>query len=205
MSSYLTVFTASLLALFPIVNPVGALAAFAGLTGGYAPSELRRQGLHAGLDVGIILTAFAILGSLILNVFGLNLQAIQIAGGFVVANSGLGMLNPKSQLTQEEHDHAKSKRDISFTPMALPLIAGPGAIGEVIGLSARYPSIEGRVGIIAAVILLAAIIAALLMWATPVVDRLGPTGIGALVRVIGFLILCIGVELMIHGITTLRL
>ncbi|MFT8703922.1 MarC family protein [Bifidobacterium aquikefiricola] len=205
MSNFFTMFTACLLALFPIVNPAGAVAAYAGLTDGFAPREVRRQGARTGINVGIILVAFAVLGSLILNVFGLSLPAMQIAGGFVVANSGLGMLSPKQQLSQEENDHAKIKKDISFTPMALPLVAGPGAIGEVIGLSARYPSLEGHVALILAIVFLAVIIGALLMWGTPIVDRLGPTGIGALVRVIGFLILCIGVELMIHGITTLRL
>ncbi|MFT8355807.1 MAG: MarC family protein [Bifidobacterium aquikefiri] len=205
MSTFITIFATSLLALFPIANPAGALAAYAGLTGDFAPHEVRRQGLRTGINVGIILVSFAILGSLILDVFGLSLPAIQIAGGFVVANSGLGMLSPKRQLSQEENDHARIKKDISFTPMALPLVAGPGAIGEVIGLSARYPGLEGRGALILAIVLLAVIISALLMWGTPIVDRLGPTGIGALVRVIGFLILCIGVELMIHGITTLKL
>ncbi|MDN6458432.1 MAG: hypothetical protein L0K03_01370, partial [Bifidobacterium crudilactis] len=62
-----------------------------------------------------------------------------------------------------------------------------------------------RVAIVVAVAIIAVAIAALLMWGTPLVDKLGPTGIGALVRVIGFLILCIGVELMIHGVMTLHL
>jgi multiple antibiotic resistance protein len=205
MSMFLSVLSAAVLALLPIVNPVGALATYAGLTAGYERADVHRQGLKTGINVFVILAVFAVLGSLILSVFGLSLPAIQIAGGFVVAHSGLGMLNPTHPLSKSEHDHAKIKDDISFTPMALPLIAGPGAIGEVIALAARYPNPTDRVAIVVAVAIIAVAIAALLMWGTPLVDKLGPTGIGALVRVIGFLILCIGVELMIHGVMTLHL
>ncbi|WP_415472972.1 MarC family protein [Bifidobacterium psychraerophilum] len=205
MSMFLTVLTTALLTLLPIVNPVGALATYAGLTAGYDRSEVRRQAIRTGINVFVILAVFAILGSLILRVFGLSLPAIQIAGGFVVAHSGLGMLNPKSPLSKKEHEHAKEKDDISFTPMALPLVAGPGAIGQVIGLAARYPGVVAHGALVMAILVIAACIAALLLWGTPLVDKLGPTGIGALIRVIGFLILCIGVELMIHGVVTLHL
>ena len=87
-----------------------------------------------------------------------------------------------------------------FSPMALPLVAGPGAIGVVIALSARHPSLLDRVGIVAAVAVVALVVGLLLRLGTPLVERLGPTGIGALTRVMGFLILAIGVELLVHGV-----
>ena len=97
--------------------------------------------------------------------------------------------------------HAATKTDISFSPMALPLIAGPGAIGVVIGIAARNTGVLDRVAIVAAVIVIAAVIAALLRYGTPLAQKLGPTGVGAITRVMGFLILAIGAELLVHGLT----
>lgn len=88
--------------------------------------------------------------------------------------------------------------------MALPLIAGPGAIGVVIALSSRYPTLTDHLAILAASAVLGALIAAVLALGTPLVDKLGPTGIGALTRILGFLILAIGVELIIHGVLAVQ-
>jgi multiple antibiotic resistance protein len=88
--------------------------------------------------------------------------------------------------------------------MALPLIAGPGAIGVCIALTARYSSWGDRFGIVISVAIISVVIALLLRYGTPLVDRLGPTGVGAMMRIIGFLILAIGVELVVHGLQTLH-
>ena len=196
---------AAFLALLPIVNPIGAMASFAGLTSALDPTFVKKQALRTAINVFVILASFTILGSIILEVFGISLPSIQIAGGFVVAHSAMGMLSPKQQLTAPEQEHARTKPDISFTPMALPLIAGPGAIGEVIALAARYPDIANRTAVLIATLAIAVMIFVLLRWGTPLIDKLGPTGIGALTRVMGFIILCIGVGLMIHGVQTLDL
>lgn len=196
---------AAFLALLPIVNPIGAMASFAGLTSQLDPAFVRHQAMKTAINVFVILASFTILGSVILEVFDISLPSIQIAGGFVVSHSAMGMLNPQRRLTGPEQEHARTKPDISFTPMALPLIAGPGAIGEVIALAARYPDIPSRAAVLVATLAISVMIFALLRWGTPIIDKLGPTGIGALTRVMGFIILCIGVGLMIHGIQALHL
>ena len=190
----------ALLALFPIVNPIGAVASFAGLTADCTGRELRTQAWRTSVYVFGILAAFTILGSFILDIFRLELPAIQIAGGFVVAHSGYRMLVPAVEHGDAERD---DDGDISFTPMALPLIAGPGAIGEVIGLSARYTGPRERLAILIAVLVISLVIMLLLRWCTPLVRKLGSGGITGLTRIMGFIILCIGVELMIHGVSTL--
>ena len=192
----------ALLALFPIINPVGAVASFATLTADLSKKELRCQARYTSLYVFAILAAFTILGSFILDMFRLELPAIQIAGGFVVAHSGYRMLVPTSDHGDPE---AHQDNDIAFTPMALPLIAGPGAIGEVIGLSARYTEPRERLASLIAVLVISIVIMALLRWCTPLVHKLGPGGILGLTRIMGFIILCIGVELMIHGVSTLAI
>lgn len=200
----LAVGLAALGALLPIANPFGALAAYSGLTGGFAAADVRKQAIRTGIYVFAILGVFAMLGSLILSAFGITLPALQIAGGLVVCHSGFSMISAKEQLSPKEQDHASTKPDVSFSPMALPLIAGPGAIGVVIALSSRYPTLTDHLAILAASAVLGALIAAVLALGTPLVDKLGPTGIGALTRILGFLILAIGVELIIHGVLAVQ-
>lgn len=135
---------------------------------------------------------------------GIDLPALQIAGGLVVCHSGFSMISPAPRLTSQEQDHAATKQDVAFSPMALPMIAGPGAIGVVIALGSRYPSIGDRLGIFAATAVLGAVTSVVLATGSPLVKKLGPTGIGALTRIMGFLILAIGVELIVHGVLAVQ-
>ena len=205
MTTVLAGISATILALAPITNPIGGLAAFAGLTAADDPAAVRSQAWKTGIYVFAILTVFAVSGSLIMRFFGFDLPSLQIAGGLVVAHSGFSMLENKRRATHEEAQHATAKADVSFSPMALPLIAGPGSIGVVIALAARNTAVSFHVGIVLGILITAAAIALLLRYATPWIDRLGPTGVGAIVRIMGFLILVIGVELVIHGVRALRL
>jgi multiple antibiotic resistance protein len=195
----------ALAALLPITNPIGALATFAGLTAGVDPAAMKRQAIRTGVYVLGILAVFALLGTLVLEGLGIGLPALQIAGGLVVAHSGFGMIVSRQTLTDDEKTHGVAKPDVSFSPMALPLIAGPGAIGVVIALTARHPGIVNRVSVmIIAAAVLAGLVAVMLRFGTPLVDKLGPTGLGALSRVIGFLTLAIGVELVTHGVLAVK-
>ena len=205
MMTVLAGMSASILALAPITNPIGGLAAFAGLTAGNTPAAVRSQAWKTGIYVFAILTVFAVSGSLIMRFFGFDLPPLQIAGGLVVAHSGFSMLENKRRATHEEAQHATTKPDVSFSPMALPLIAGPGSIGVVIALAARNTAAGFHVGIVLGIAGTAALIALLLRYGTPWIDKLGATGVGAIVRIMGFLILVIGVELIIHGVRALQL
>ena len=117
---------AALAALLPITNPLGAVAAFAALTEGQPADQVRRQAWRTGIYVAAILGVFALLGSLVLSAFGITIASLQIAGGLVVAHSGFGMIVPRETSTDAEKEHAAAKADVSFSPMALPLVAGPG-------------------------------------------------------------------------------
>ena len=200
MMTVLAGMSAAILALAPITNPIGGLAAFAGLTAGDSPAAVRSQAWKTGIYVFAILTVFAVSGSLIMRFFGFDLPSLQIAGGLVVAHSGFSMLENKRSATHEETQHATSKPDVSFSPMA-----GPGSIGVVIALAARNTAIGFHVGIVLGIAVTAAVIALLLRYGTPWIDKLGATGVGAIVRIMGFLILVIGVELIIHGVRALQL
>lgn len=187
-------------ALLPITNPLGAVAAFAGLTGSQPPTAVRRQSIMTGVYVAAILVAFALFGTVILHAFGITIPALQIAGGLVVAHSAFTMIVPRPALSADEASHSSAKADVSFSPMALPLVAGPGAIGVVIALVARGSGVEDRLAVACASVAIGLLTAFALRFGTPLVDRLGPSGVGAITRVMGFLILAIGVELVIQGV-----
>jgi multiple antibiotic resistance protein len=200
----LTMFLASLGALFPVTNPVFVVAAYASLTEGYPKAEMRRQAWRSGIYVFLILGTFALVGVVVLQAFGITLGALQVAGGIVVGYAGFGMISSRNDYSDAEREDARAKKaaqkDISFSPMALPLIAGPGAIGVVIALCARTSDASDRLGILGAVAVLSVGIAFLMSYATPLVTRMGPVAVGALVKIMGFLILAVGVELATHGI-----
>ena len=160
MMTVLAGMSAAILALAPITNPIGGLAAFAGLTAGDSPAAVRSQAWKTGIYVFAILAVFAVSGSLIMRFFGFDLPSLQIAGGLVVAHSGFSMLENKRRSTHEEAQHATAKPDVSFSPMALPLIAGPGSIGVVIALAARNTAVGFHIGIVLGIAVTAALIAA---------------------------------------------
>ena len=165
--------------------------------------EVRRQALRVGLYSFLILATFALLGTLVLHAFGISLYALQIAGGLVVAYAGFGMLSQREGFTSPAPADGGGQVDVAMCPMALPIVAGPGAIGVVIALAARHPGVEAHLAIVVAAAAIAVGLALLLGWATPLVERMGPAVVGALVRVMGFLILAIGVELVTHGVLDL--
>jgi multiple antibiotic resistance protein len=191
---------AAFAALLPITNPVSALAAFAGLTENAAPAQARRQARRIGIYVFAILAVSALLGSQLLHGLGITLPALQIAGGLVVGHTAFTMLAPSRQDSADQGGAAAAEQDVSFSPMAMPIVAGPGAIGVVIALAARYPGFGDRAWVVAGSAAIALTVFLVLRFGRPLITRIGRTGLTALTRIVGFLILAIGVELVVHGI-----
>jgi multiple antibiotic resistance protein len=188
------------LALFPIVNPIGAVPIFYGLTSDATEPDRTRMALRIALYMAGILAAFMLTGTAILHFFGISLSVLEIAGGLIVAHTGWGMVAVSPRLSPPERSEAADKDDISFTPMALPLLAGPGAIGVLIGLSADFHGPEDFTGAFLGIIALCALTYALLRAGEPLTRALGPTGLGALSRILGFLILAIALNLIANGV-----
>jgi multiple antibiotic resistance protein len=185
-------------ALFPIVNPIGGAPVFYSLTAGPGHSR-RREAFRTALNVTFILVVSLFVGRFVLHAFGLDLAEIRIAGGLIVGYTAWQMVNSDLRMTPAEEEGARAKTDISFTPMAMPLLAGPGAIGVVVGLAAHGHSWEDYVGYVIAILLIAVTVLACLVGSGAIFKRLGPNGIGALNRTFGFLILAIAVALVARG------
>src|SRR6202043_1701012 len=128
---------ATFLALFPIVDPFGGVPIFFSLTSSWPAVERRRTALKTSFYVIAILVVFMLFGRFVLSFFGISLPVLKIAGGLIVANTAWGMVTGSSRLTHDENHEALTKEDISLTPMAMPMLSGPGSIGVVMGLAAH--------------------------------------------------------------------
>jgi multiple antibiotic resistance protein len=186
-------------ALFPIVNPVGGVAVFFALTGSDTPAERNSTAARIAMFVVLILLAFELGGSYLLEFFGISLAALRIAGGIIVAHTAWTMVTASSRMTTTESSEAQTKDDIAFSPMAMPLLAGPGSIGVVMALAARPDPRVWLTGIAIAVVAMGIVVYALLRLGGPLVKRLSAGTLSAFDRILGFLILAIAIELMITG------
>ena len=196
--------TATFLALFPIVNPFGGIPMFFSLTSSFSKEERNRTALKVSFWVFVILVAFMFLGRFVLSFFGISLSVLKIAGGLIVANTAWGMVTASSRLTSAESDDASTKEDISLTPMAMPLLSGPGSIGVVMALAANVNSFLSYVGLVIGIFALTVSVYLFLRLGGPLVGKLGPNAVGAITRIFGFLILAIAVQLVADGVMDLR-
>src|ERR1700689_4061986 len=149
-----TAATATFLALFPIVNPLGGIPVFFTLTADFPDEERRRTALKTASYVIAILAIFMLFGRFVLNFFGISLPVLRIAGGLIVANTAWGMVTGGSRITAAESSEASVKEDISLTPMGMAMLSGPGSIGVIMGLAADANSTVSYVGMVIGVVAL---------------------------------------------------
>jgi multiple antibiotic resistance protein len=194
-----TAFLGAVAALFPLLNPVGNTPIFFSITANDTPGFRRRQALKIAINVFVILTVCLLAGRYILAMFGLSVPILRLSGGLVVANVGWGLLKQSPQLSAEANEEARDKIDVSLSPMALPIIANPGAISVAIALGAGNGGLAGAVANLLAVALLTLLNYACLLLGEPLVKRLGRNGMDAFNKVLGFLVLGLGVNLMVSG------
>ena len=199
-----TAATATFLALFPIVNPPGGVPLFFSLTSEYPREERNRTAMQTALYVIAILVTFMLVGRFVLSFFGISLPVLKIAGGLIVANTAWGMVTASNRLTMEERSEALTKEDISLTPMAMPMLSGPGSIGVVMGLAAHANGILAYLGMVIGIVALGLTVYMFLWLGGPLVKRLGPSGMGAITRIFGFLILAIAVQLVWDGVADFK-
>src|SRR5215469_2762400 len=190
---------ATFLALFPIVDPFGGIPVFFTMTSSWPPRERSRTAFKTGVWVFLILVTFLFFGRFVLHFFGISLPVLKIAGGLIVANAAWGMVTSHARITPEETDEAQDKDDISLTPLAMPLMSGPGSIGVVMALAAHVDNAAAYVGMIIGVAAIAVSVTLFFYMGGPLVRRLGPGAVGAINRIFGFLILAIAVQLVWNG------
>lgn len=202
----------TVMTLLPIINPVGTAVLLLGIGAHLDPAARERQIRKACVYASGILIAFLLLGTLIMQVFGISIPGLRIAGGLVIAFLGFRMLFPDAapQMSAEAVREAQSKPDISFSPLAMPSLSGPGSIATVISMSSTIRHEEQgmriiieHVGVIIGIGVAALVCYFVLRAAEQLAHKLGSAGIGAIARIMGFLMICIGVQFVINGVREL--
>jgi multiple antibiotic resistance protein len=193
----------TVIALLPLINPLATAPTFLAITEGDTHERRMEQLRKACIYMVVILVSFLIGGTFIMGFFGLSIPGLRIAGGLLVAGIGSGMLMAAPTVAEKDdaaHAAARAKRDVSFSPLAMPMMSGPGSIAVTIGFTSLSTGWVDYIAIILGILVVAAITYSVLRLSEKIVGLIGVNGMNALSKVMGFLILCIGIQFVVNGV-----
>lgn len=202
-----------LVVLLPLANPLTTVALFLGLAGDMNNAERNRQSLMASVCVFSIMMVAWYAGQIVMNTFGISIPGLRIAGGLIVAFIGFRMLFVQQKAHESPEAKSKSEElsnepgaNIAFVPLAMPSTAGPGTIAMIISSAATIKSSSPFAAWVVAVappltFLLVSVILWICLRSSGAIMRLvGKGGIEAISRLMGFLLVCMGVQFIINGV-----
>jgi multiple antibiotic resistance protein len=194
-------------ALFSVINPLGTVPIFVGLTSDHSRKEKGIVSFYTALNVCIILILSFYLGHYILLFFGVSLNALKIAGGLIITSSGFALLtgtfSEHKGMKKREKDDAFNRSEVSLTPLAIPMLAGPGSISLLISYQQTYFKLYEQLTILAAILLVTLGIYMILKSSHLITEKLGASGINALSRIIGFIVISIGLEYIMTAVISI--
>lgn len=230
-------FVLSFTALLPLINPLGSALVFVGLVGDASAEIYKTLAQRIFFNTVIFMVTIELLGSAILNFFGLSLPIVQLAGGLVVAGIGWSLLNQSDApaMSEEERTEAQARVGPStqnavsearteasgprsdeeslalktFYPFTFPITAGPGTIVVMLTLSAHASTgvasdkVLAHFGVFVAVLFLCALVYVCYAYAPALTRRIAPNTVHGILRVIAFILLCIGAQIAWHGVAAL--
>lgn len=193
-------------AMFAVTNPLGNLAIFISLTSHRTPAQIRAISFKCGTAILIALITSVWLGNGLLKFFSISIWGFKIAGGFVIVMIALSMLQlQKSLISHEKNEEKKissssSKDTIAIVPMAIPIIAGPGAMTTAVVAGQHYATFADHIYLTVTCVLLTVIITMILLFSTIITRLLGEEGVKIFTRIMGLLLMAIAFDLIISGI-----
>ncbi len=196
------IFIYSFGALFSIMNPLGTVPVFVGLTKEMPKNERAALSFWTSFNVFLILLISFFVGKYMLSFFGISLDALKVAGGLIIASSGFALLTGKftehkGMKRSKVQKDIQTRSELSLTPLALPMLAGPGTISLMIAFNKRYTDTNEILSVVVAIVVTVLSIYLILKSAHIIVRFLGASGINALSRIIGFVVIAIGVEMVL--------
>ena len=213
MAEYLAGVTQSFLlifaALFPIINPPATSLLFLGLTRRYSRDERAILAKLIALYTGIIILASLTIGGYVLNIFGISIPVLRVAGGGVVALIGWQMLGAPPEDDKESAEPINpAGRNVAFYPLTMPLTAGPGTIAICVALGTARPEGEGTLagfglGTLLAILAIGSLIYVCFKYADRVEKVIGKAGSDAFSKLFSFILICIGVGTFWSGFAEL--
>ncbi|MCZ8145336.1 MarC family NAAT transporter [Flavobacterium sp.] len=196
-----------LAALFSVLNPIGTVPIFVALTQDYSKAERSKVSLWTAINVCLILVISYFIGQYVLTFFGITIPALRIAGGIIIASSGFGLLNGKFSrnkgLDKKAEEEAQQRDNIALTPLAMPMLAGPGSISLLIAYYQEHNSTREIIFSTIAIFAVAVLIFLILRSAHYLAKYLGASGIVAISRIVGFLTIAIGIQYIINAVTSI--
>ena len=184
-----------------IVNPIAVIPTYLVITQKETAQQRAGTARRACIAAACILIAFALAGRQIFSVFGITIDAFRVAGGLILWVVAMDMLHGvrHTQESETEITEGTSKEDVALTPLAMPMLAGPGAISTTMVLSGQASSMAQKVAIYLAIVITMAIAWVVLRVGDRVVLRMGETGIRVMTRIMGLLLAAIAMQFVITG------
>jgi len=197
----------ALAAIFAVMNPIGNVPIFLSLTSDYTAAERRATARRAVLAAFLLLFGFLLLGQFIFALFGITVAAFRVAGGILIFGIAYNLLHATPShahaLNGEEHADSAGRDDIAVTPLAMPLLAGPGTIAAVMALSAGPHVVRNSTAVLVAMVAVLAGTYLILHYAGAIGDRLSTTQMNVITRLMGLLLAVIAVQMAVSGLTAL--
>lgn len=190
--------------LVSVLNPIGAVPMFISFTSNRTPEEIKKISIKCTFYVFLILIVAFVSGNVIIDFFGISIHSMKVAGGIIMLLSGVSFINNKRDthkgINQKVKMEAIEKEDISFTPLAMPLLAGPGSMSYLVSLNFADKNLSQILTVFLAIFLVCSIILIILLSSRYFAKLIGTSGLMALSRLMGFFVMCIGVELIYTGV-----
>ena len=193
--------------MFSVINPLGTIPVFMRLTEGKTKKQIFSIALWTSINMLIILLVSFIGGKYLLSFFGISLNSLKIAGGLIIVSSGFALLtgsfNKHKGMKKNVKEDALTRSDITLTPLALPMLAGPGAISLLITYNQSYLKLTDHLIVVGSVVAVSIITFLLLNISRKISKVLGASGMNSLSRIIGFIVIAIGIEFILSSLLNL--
>jgi len=199
-------FTLIIIGMLSVLNPIGAIPVLLNSTTHNTPEEMKQMIRRTAISVAVILLVSAWFGEAVLGFFSISIDAFRTAGGLLIILMGISMLHGKQssvQFTANENAPAQHKEDISVVPLAMPLLAGPGAISLLILDAHKINGWFGNIKLVLAILIVASIAWLVLTIAEKMQDKIGTIGLNVMSRIMGLILTSIGVQFITTGISHL--
>jgi multiple antibiotic resistance protein len=184
-----------------IVNPISVIPTYLVITQKETSQQRARTARRACVSAALILMAFALAGRQIFSVFGITIDAFRVAGGLILWVVAMDMLHGerRTQEGKQEIAEGEAKEDVALAPLAMPMLAGPGAISTIMVLSGQASTMAQKIAVFLSIAVTMAIAWVVLRIGDKVVARMGVTGIRVMTRIMGLLLAAIAMQFVISG------
>ena len=200
-----TFFVLAFSTLFTLINPIGLTAVYLSIVEHFSSEERSKIALKGTITAFTILIIFFLIGDIIFSFYNITVSAFKIAGGILFFRTGTLMLEARisrSRSTPKEEKEAETKEDVAYTPIGMPLIAGPGAITSVMILSSEASKWELKLVLFGVIVLVLILTYFIFQGADYLTQRFGTTGLRIVQRIMGLILMVIAVQFVIDGVET---